>query len=34
MRKEIILTDKSIKRYIEYLHEQERSESTIKSYKR
>ena len=34
MRKEIILTDKSIKGYIEYLNEQERSESTIKSYKR
>lgn len=34
MRKGIIFTGKAIKGYIEYLHEQERSESTIKSYKR
>lgn len=34
MRKDIILSDKTIKNYIRYLHEQERSESTIKSYRR
>ncbi len=34
MRKDIILSDKTIKNYIRYLHEQERSESTIKSYQR
>lgn len=34
MRKEILLTDKTIKKYIGYLQEMERSESTIKSYQR
>lgn len=34
MRKDIILSDKTIKNYIRYLHEQERSVSTIKSYQR
>lgn len=34
MRKEILLTDKTIKKYIGYLREMERSESTIKSYQR
>lgn len=34
MRKEILLTDKTIKKYIEYLQEIERSNSTIKSYRR
>lgn len=34
MRKEILLTDKTIKKYIGYLREMERSESTIKSYNR
>ena len=34
MRKDIILSDKTIRNYIRYLHEQERSVSTIKSYQR
>lgn len=34
MKKQIILSDKLLKMYIQYLREQERSESTIKSYQR
>lgn len=34
MKKEIKITDKLLKNYIEYLHEQEKSQSTINSYKR
>lgn len=34
MRKEIRLTDKLLKSFVEYLHEQEKSNSTIKSYQR
>ncbi len=34
MRKDIILSDKTINNYIRYLQEQERSVSTIKSYQR
>ncbi len=34
MKKQIILSDKLLKMYIQYLREQERSESTIKSYRR
>ena len=34
MKKQIILSDKLLKMYIQYLREQERSKSTIKSYQR
>lgn len=34
MKKQTILSDKLLKMYIQYLREQERSESTIKSYQR
>ncbi len=34
MKKQIILSDKLLKMYIQYLHEQEKSQSTINSYKR
>lgn len=34
MRKEFLLTERLLKKYIEYLVEQEKSESTIKAYKR
>ena len=34
MRKEIKITDKLINQFIKYLQEQEKSQSTINSYKR
>lgn len=34
MKKEIKITDKLLKNYIEYLHDQEKSSSTIKTYQR
>lgn len=34
MRKEIRLTDKLLKSFVEYLHDQEKSSSTIKTYQR